>query len=200
MKVVGVGIAIHDGRALICKRKSGTVLAGWWEFPGGKVKSGETAVECVEREFEEEMGVKCSVDCYLDQTQWQYSHGTFIIKAYVVTLLSINVHANVHSICKWVPFDKLDSYEILPSNSLFVSHLKKGIKNPQLLIGYLKEQIRTKEFEVMAEEAEKEYQIERADGLAVANNQAMMQLKAMESDLEALKKNLPPPSPQVQFT
>ena len=46
------------GRVLIAQRPVGSVLAGWWEFPGGKIAGGETAREALERELAEELGIR----------------------------------------------------------------------------------------------------------------------------------------------
>jgi mutator protein MutT len=55
---VTAGLIWKEGRVLITKRLKGTHLGGFWEFPGGKQKSGESLNECLEREIEEEVGLK----------------------------------------------------------------------------------------------------------------------------------------------
>jgi 8-oxo-dGTP diphosphatase len=47
-----------DGRVLIAQRPPGRPLAGHWEFPGGKVADGETALEALARELREEIGIE----------------------------------------------------------------------------------------------------------------------------------------------
>jgi 8-oxo-dGTP diphosphatase len=47
-----------DGRVLIACRPAGRPLAGRWEFPGGKVATGETALEALSRELREEIGIE----------------------------------------------------------------------------------------------------------------------------------------------
>ncbi|MEZ0232167.1 MAG: Nudix family hydrolase [Methylophilaceae bacterium] len=58
-KVVNAAVAVllrADGQVLIAQRPEGKPWAGWWEFPGGKIESGETALEALKREVEEELG------------------------------------------------------------------------------------------------------------------------------------------------
>ena len=61
-KSVEVAIAVvFDGareRVLICQRKDDTVLAGYWEFPGGKCDPGEPPAACAVREVREEVGLE----------------------------------------------------------------------------------------------------------------------------------------------
>lgn len=55
---VTAGLIWKEGRVLITKRPKGSHLEDFWEFPGGKQKAGESLKECLEREIEEEVGLK----------------------------------------------------------------------------------------------------------------------------------------------
>jgi 8-oxo-dGTP diphosphatase len=52
-----------DGRVLIAKRPAGKAMAGLWEFPGGKVKAGETPEAALVRELAEELGIDTAESC-----------------------------------------------------------------------------------------------------------------------------------------
>jgi 8-oxo-dGTP diphosphatase len=55
---VAVGVLIDaEGRFLLTSRPEGKVYAGYWEFPGGKLETGETVEQALRRELEEEIGV-----------------------------------------------------------------------------------------------------------------------------------------------
>ena len=56
--VAAAALIDADGRVLICQRPEGKSLAGLWEFPGGKVETGETPEECLIRELDEELSIK----------------------------------------------------------------------------------------------------------------------------------------------
>jgi len=54
---------IEDGdKFLIARRAKGKNLAGYWEFPGGKIEAGETAEACLSRELNEEFQINVSVN------------------------------------------------------------------------------------------------------------------------------------------
>ena len=55
---VTAGVVWKNGRVLIAKRPEGGHLEGYWEFPGGKQEKGESLKGCLEREIEEELGLK----------------------------------------------------------------------------------------------------------------------------------------------
>ena len=55
---VAVGVLIDpEGRFLLTSRPEGKVYAGYWEFPGGKVEPGESVVQALRRELNEELGI-----------------------------------------------------------------------------------------------------------------------------------------------
>jgi 8-oxo-dGTP diphosphatase len=55
---VAVGVMIRpDGSFLLTSRPAGKVYAGYWEFPGGKLEVGETVVQALRRELQEEIGI-----------------------------------------------------------------------------------------------------------------------------------------------
>ncbi len=70
--VVAAAVLVEDGRVLISQRKSGTHLAGAWEFPGGKVEAGEDPREALARELEEELGILCDVGAPVEVTFHRY--------------------------------------------------------------------------------------------------------------------------------
>ncbi len=56
---VAVGVLIRaNGDFLLTSRPQGKVYAGYWEFPGGKFESGETAAQALQRELHEELGIQ----------------------------------------------------------------------------------------------------------------------------------------------
>ena len=55
---VAVGVLIRpDGDFLLTSRPQGKVYAGYWEFPGGKLEHGETVLQALQRELQEELGI-----------------------------------------------------------------------------------------------------------------------------------------------
>lgn len=57
MLEVVAGIIWRDGKYLAVERPKGARMAGWWEFPGGKIDPGESGAQALVRELEEELGV-----------------------------------------------------------------------------------------------------------------------------------------------
>ncbi|MEK7265332.1 MAG: (deoxy)nucleoside triphosphate pyrophosphohydrolase [Pseudomonadota bacterium] len=62
--IVAAGALIDgDGRVLLARRPQGKEMAGLWEFPGGKLKDGETPEGALVRELKEELGIDVETSC-----------------------------------------------------------------------------------------------------------------------------------------
>ncbi len=61
--VAAVALIDADGRILLSRRPDGKPMAGLWEFPGGKVKPGETPENALIRELNEELGIDTWASC-----------------------------------------------------------------------------------------------------------------------------------------
>lgn len=58
MIVVAAGIVSRNGKIMLCQRRPGDRLALKWEFPGGKLESGESPQQALERELREELAIE----------------------------------------------------------------------------------------------------------------------------------------------
>lgn len=73
-----------DGRVLIAQRPEGSHLAGGWEFPGGKVIEGETALQALKRELREEIGIEVLAAEPLIRYRHAYPERTVILDVWEV--------------------------------------------------------------------------------------------------------------------
>ncbi len=77
---VAAGILVRAGAVgdelLLTTRPSGKVYAGYWEFPGGKVELGESIVQAIGRELQEELGIHCAAHATHEWavTEHEYEH------------------------------------------------------------------------------------------------------------------------------
>lgn len=79
---VGVGLIARAGRYLIRQRRPGQVMAGVWEFPGGKCEPGESPEEATARECREELGLDVVLDRLRAQFAHRYPHGLVELSYY----------------------------------------------------------------------------------------------------------------------
>lgn len=64
----------QDGAFLMASRPPGKPYAGYWEFPGGKLEAGESLLQALAREFEEELGVVVIEAQYWRSLRMDYPH------------------------------------------------------------------------------------------------------------------------------
>lgn len=89
-KIVGAAVILNpQNRILIAQRHPEKgMLAGLWEFPGGKVAEGESLPECIVRELMEEMGILIEAGPHLVTVHHAYTHFTIELHAYFARIRS----------------------------------------------------------------------------------------------------------------
>jgi 8-oxo-dGTP diphosphatase len=75
--VAACALVDADHRVLLTRRPEGKPMAGLWEFPGGKVRKGETPEACVIRELEEELGLDTAENCLAPLTFASHAYPDF---------------------------------------------------------------------------------------------------------------------------
>ena len=76
----------RDEKYMIARRGPGKHLAGYWEFPGGKVEHGEAPEESLQREMQEEFSVHAKIGSYLGDNVHDYGSKVVRLMAYKVTV------------------------------------------------------------------------------------------------------------------
>lgn len=129
-KSVEVAIAIifepATGEILICKRKAGTVLGGYWEFPGGKCRPGESPADCASRETAEETGIEIEVLRPLKIIEHDYAHARVRLHPFICRRASGQVQLLEVAEAKWVPPRTLSDYRFPEANAGLVEFLARG--------------------------------------------------------------------------
>ena len=75
--VSAVALIDRDGRVLIAQRPKGKSMAGIWEFPGGKIESGESPEQALIRELYEELGIETWSSCLAQLTFASHRYNEF---------------------------------------------------------------------------------------------------------------------------
>lgn len=127
IEVVGA-VIIQDGRIFAAKRGEGKSMAGFWEFPGGKIEPGESPQAALTRELEEELRIRAEVDEYLTTTR--HNTGTVVVElsTYICDLVSGTPILTEHEEVRWVTADKLTDLTWAPADVPTVELLAERLK------------------------------------------------------------------------
>lgn len=124
--VAACALVDADGRILLAQRPEGKSLAGLWEFPGGKVESGETPEETLIRELEEELGIRTKVACLAPLTFASHTYETFhlLMPLYVCRRYEGIPHGAEGQVIKWVKPQALRDYPMPPADEPLIPYLQ----------------------------------------------------------------------------
>jgi len=121
--VVAALIRAGDGRVLITQRRADQSLALQWEFPGGKVESGEAPVVALARELREEIGIGATVGRIWEVLFHAYPTFDLVMLVYECTIVDGNPHAVEVADLAWVTPTELPRWDILPADRPLVARL-----------------------------------------------------------------------------
>lgn len=128
MKIVVVAacaLVDVDGRVLLAQRPEGKPMAGLWEFPGGKVETGERPEETLIRELEEELGIVVKEACLAPLTFASHTYPEFhlLMPLYICRRWDGTVTAKEAQQLAWVRPNRLRTYPMPPADVPLVAHL-----------------------------------------------------------------------------
>lgn len=125
-KTIGVGVIWNQqGQILIDRRRPTGVLGGFWEFPGGKIETGETVAECIKREIWEELGIAIEVGKHLITIAHTYAHlNVTLIVHHCQYIDGVPQPIECDEI-RWVNLEELDEFNFPEANFQIIAALRQ---------------------------------------------------------------------------
>jgi 8-oxo-dGTP diphosphatase len=111
---------------LLAQRPPGKAYAGYWEFPGGKVETGESFAEALVRELQEELGITVTAMTPWVTRHFVYPHACVEIRFFRVTAWTGELHPHEHTDTAWLAtrlmaggkdLDQMPVSPVLPANT-----------------------------------------------------------------------------------
>jgi len=112
----------RDGKILLTRRPPGAHLAGYWEFPGGKLHPGETREQALRREIAEELGARADVGGLIETIDWTYPDKRVRLYFFRCALTSEPEPLEGQSMA-WVTRADLRRYELPPADAALIARL-----------------------------------------------------------------------------
>jgi len=124
MKIVTAAIIRKERCFLVTRRAPGENLAGYWEFPGGKVEGSETLEECLAREIKEELSLTIEVGGLFHEVVHQYDGGEINLKAFHSDWVSGELTLSVHDEFRWLSAGEILQLKLAPADIPIAEKLK----------------------------------------------------------------------------
>lgn len=136
LQVVAAVIERSDRRILIGQRRRGDTSPLKWEFPGGKVRTGETFEQALTRELREELGVTLTKSVEIVSVRHHYAANPeeLQIHFFAAQFAEPDVSPTAFEQTAWVLPRELSDYDFLQANRELIANLATGrIKPAELL-------------------------------------------------------------------
>ena len=113
---VTCSIIVRQGMALVVRRAEGMHLAGSWEFPGGKLRHGESPKDCIVREIKEELSLEVSPVAALEPVEHSYPDKAIRLIPFICALEGGELELREHTEARWLWPEDLQMLELCPAD------------------------------------------------------------------------------------
>ena len=125
---VAAAVITCQNRILCVQRglgKQRTAVSFKYEFPGGKLESGETGHAALMRELREELHIMANIrpDDYMMTVEHSYPEYHITMHVYRCAVQSHEITLTEHIACRWLPVEQLDSLDWAPADIPIVRKL-----------------------------------------------------------------------------
>ena len=124
-KQIAIAVVQRGTEFLVGLRPDGVPLAGYHEFPGGKVREGESSEAAAVRECLEETGLSVRVIDEYDATEFDYEHGPVALRFFRCEVDGEN-RLEPDGSFRWVPKEELGKCRFPEANAALLKELERG--------------------------------------------------------------------------
>ena len=123
---VAAGLIFDNDRILIGKRSSGH-FRGYWEFPGGKVESGETSYNALVREMKEELNIDVLEASEVIHIKDKHPSVTIHLQIWHIHKFENKIIANEQQYLQWAHINQLNQIDIIPTNAPIIHYIQQQL-------------------------------------------------------------------------
>jgi len=125
MVVVAVGVIKSADKVYLTYRHANQHQGEKWEFPGGKVESGETIEQALKRELYEEVGIEVLSCSKLTTVEFNYSDKAVRLETYIIDSYNNEPHPKESQEGKWFDILSLHAADFPEANASIIAKLKQ---------------------------------------------------------------------------
>jgi 8-oxo-dGTP diphosphatase len=127
MKQVVAALIVKDDKILVCQRTRHQSMPLKWEFPGGKIETGEQPRDALRRELDEELGIDATIGEEVMRMRHEYKTGNSVeLRFYVVREYAGSIENRIFREIRWAKREELPSFDFLDADVKLVKELAEG--------------------------------------------------------------------------
>ena len=127
MKQVVAAIIMQHGKILICQRTKHQALPLKWEFPGGKIETGEQPRDALRRELDEELGIDATIGDEVSRIRHTYKNGGAVeLRFFVVHEYRGEIENRIFKDVRFVDRSELPDFDFLDADLELVREIAAG--------------------------------------------------------------------------
>ena len=124
---VVAALIVRDHQVLACQRTRHQTLPLKWEFPGGKIETGEQPRNALQRELQEELGIVAKIGDEVSRIHHKYKDGRQVeLRFYRVNEFQGEIENRIFRDVRWVARRSLPQYDFLEADVELVKQIAAG--------------------------------------------------------------------------
>ena len=121
-----VAAVIHEENKIFATQRGYGEFKDGWEFPGGKIETGETPEQALKREIKEELDTDIEVGELIDVVEHDYPTFHITMHCFWCKIKKGSLTLKEHEAAKWVTVNELDTVDWLPADMGIIDLVKSS--------------------------------------------------------------------------
>jgi 8-oxo-dGTP diphosphatase len=127
VKQVVAGLIVDGSKILVCQRTKYQPMPLQWEFPGGKIEPGEEATAALERELDEELGIRAEIGPEVATVAHTYRNGNGVeLHFFLIEKYQGEIENRIFKDVQWVERETLPHFDFLEADKTLVEDIAAG--------------------------------------------------------------------------